>query len=88
LLQWGRDHSRGDAADVAQRISGMKGKMAGDIEKYIRVKAASFVLHKAIERYRERNQGPVLDRAAKLFAALTCGSFAGLRLENDETEPS
>ena len=40
-----------------------------------------------IERYRERNQGPVLRRAGELFAELTRGSFASLRVDfNDKGE--
>jgi hypothetical protein len=51
------------------------------VEEYVRLKTASVVLRKAIERYRERNQGPVLDRAGYLFSQLTRGSFSGLRVE-------
>jgi uncharacterized protein YhaN len=39
------------------------------------------VLRKAVEQYRERNQGPVLERAGQLFSVLTRGSFASLRVE-------
>jgi uncharacterized protein YhaN len=42
------------------------------------------VLHHAIERYREKNQGPVLKRSSELFAQVTLGSFEGLRVEFDE----
>jgi uncharacterized protein YhaN len=37
-----------------------------------------------MDRYRDRNQGPVLERAAGVFAGLTCGNFASLRVENEE----
>jgi uncharacterized protein YhaN len=45
------------------------------------------VLRYAIEKYREKNQGPLLESAGKLFTRLTLGSFSGLRTdygENDE----
>jgi len=74
------------AATVAQRISGIAGRLAEDVEQYVRLRTASFVLRKAIERYRERNQGPVLERASHLFSQLTCGSFSGLRVESVEGE--
>ena len=75
-----------EAATAAQQISGLTGKLATDVEQYVRLKTAAFVLHRAIERYREENQGPVLEHAAKLFSELTCGSFAGLRVENVDGE--
>ena len=42
------------------------------------------LLKRAIERYREKNQGPVLQRASRSFATLTLGSFCGLRADYDE----
>jgi uncharacterized protein YhaN len=50
----------------------------------VRLRLASVVLRAAIERYREKNQGPVLERASRLFAELTVGSFAGLRADYNE----
>ena len=44
---------------------------------------AAAVLQRGIERYREKNQGPVLARASALFADLTGGSFAGLQIDDD-----
>jgi uncharacterized protein YhaN len=72
------------AASAAQRVSGIAGRLAGEVEQYVRLKTASFVLRKAVERYRDRNQGPVLEAAGRLFAQLTCGSFAALRVENQD----
>ena len=72
------------AASAAQRVSGIAGRLAGEVEQYVRLKTASFVLRKAVERYRDRNQGPVLEAAGRLFAQLTCESFTGLRVENED----
>jgi uncharacterized protein YhaN len=72
------------AASIKQHMSGLVGKLAADVEQYVRLRTATFVLRKAIDRYRDRNQGPVLERAARVFAGLTCDSFASLRVENDE----
>jgi len=43
------------------------------------------VLAIAIERYRDKSQGPILTRAAELFRRITNGSFEGLRAEFDDT---
>ncbi len=42
------------------------------------------MLHGAIERYREKHQGPILKRSESLFSRMTLGSFEGLRLEFTE----
>ena len=40
-------------------------------------------MHQAIERYRDKSQGPVLSRASALFQQITGGSFEGVRAEFD-----
>ena len=40
-------------------------------------------MNRGIERYREKNQGPILARAGVLFAGLTGGSFARLQIDDD-----
>ncbi len=42
------------------------------------------VLHEAIEKYREKHQGPVLERSSAIFRRLTSGSFESLRVDVDE----
>jgi uncharacterized protein YhaN len=44
------------------------------------------LLQWAIDRYRREKQAPMLKRAGKLFAILTCGSFRTLQLEFDEDD--
>jgi uncharacterized protein YhaN len=73
-----------DGAAIAQHISGLSGALSADVEEYVRLKTASVVLRKAIEQYRERNQGPVLEHAGRLFSAMTRSSFGGLRVESVE----
>ena len=41
------------------------------------------LLKKAIERYRDQNQGPIINATAKIFAKLTLGSFVRLRIDTD-----
>jgi uncharacterized protein YhaN len=70
-----------DAADLAENlIAGIR----ADAEQYAVLRLASVVLHQAIDRFRERHQGPILDRASRLFARLTVGSFEGLRITSDD----
>jgi uncharacterized protein YhaN len=72
------------AASAAQRLSGIAGSLTAEVEQYVRLKTASFVLRKAVERYRSRNQGPVLKAASRLFRQFTRDSFASLRVENED----
>ena len=72
------------AAEAQQAVEERVAHLALDVERYARLRLASAVLREAVERYRKEHQGPVLDRAGALFAALTAGSFAGLRADVDE----
>lgn len=52
----------------------------------MRVKLAASVLEAAIERYRKRNQGPVLSRASAIFKCLTDESFDSLDVALDDKD--
>jgi uncharacterized protein YhaN len=75
------------AADAAEKAESLLAELQTEVPQYVTLRLASVVLQRAVERYREKNQGPVLERANRLFAALTLGSFAGLRISYDEPEP-
>lgn len=67
-----------NAADIADRIQELQSHIGSTAEQYARLKLASAVLKQAIERYREKNQSPILKRASNIFSDLTLGSFSGL----------
>ncbi|MEA1868464.1 MAG: AAA family ATPase [Thermodesulfobacteriota bacterium] len=69
------------AAGLAEEGQGLLARLETDAEQYVRLRLASTVLSQAIERYREKNQGPILKRSTDIFARMTLGSFEGLRLE-------
>lgn len=76
------------AAEAAERAELLRAQLHNDVERYALLRLAAAVLQKGIERYREKNQGPVLDRASGLFAGLSVGSFEGLRIDYlDSGEP-
>jgi len=72
------------AAELAEETQMLLGRIENDVEKYAGLKLATAVLNLAMERYRAKNQGPILARADVLFSQLTQESFAGLRLEFDD----
>jgi uncharacterized protein YhaN len=69
------------AAEDAQEILA---RLEPDVQQYLRLRLASAVLREGIERYRKKNEGPVLNRASELFRRLTLGSFNALRIDFGE----
>lgn len=74
----------GQAAAAREHVEHLLARIRGDAEQYIRLRIASAVLRKSIERFREQSQGPVMQRASDLFGELTLGSFSGLRADYND----
>ncbi|MBW1936672.1 MAG: AAA family ATPase, partial [Deltaproteobacteria bacterium] len=72
------------AAELAEERQQILARLEADVEKYVRLKIASAVLVQTIEQYRQKHQGPVLERTNELFSRLTLGSFEGVRADYDE----
>lgn len=73
-----------DAAEIAQEVQALLAALGDEIKHYSRLKIASVILSDAVEKYRQRSQGPVLTRASELFREMTLGSFDGLQVETDD----
>ena len=74
----------GDAAAQAEaRRQEALSEMTAAAEGWVRATVGKRLLAWAIQRYRERRQTPLLQRASELFATLTLGSFERLTLEDD-----
>ncbi|WP_437286323.1 AAA family ATPase [Sorangium sp. So ce406] len=87
-LEQEREHLRATvgAAEAAVEAQICLSHLRGEVRRYARARLAAVLLEREIERYRERNQGPILARASALFHRLTLGAFAGLRVGYDESE--
>jgi uncharacterized protein YhaN len=83
-----RMDGRAEAAEIAQDIQICLGELGGLVRSYSRLKVASMILSEAMEKYREKSQGPVLRRASEFFCAMTLGSFEALQVDTDEKENS
>ena len=74
--------------DAAARAAATRQEALADmrevVERYTRVRVSALLLQWAIDRYRREKQAPLLQRASQLFATLTGGSFANLRVDFDE----
>jgi uncharacterized protein YhaN len=77
-----------EAAALADQGHSILASIRSNSERYVRLKLATRILRDEIERYRKENQGPLVKRASEHFAALTRGSFEGLRADfNEKDEP-
>jgi uncharacterized protein YhaN len=76
------------AADAAEKAQVVLTQIRNSAEQYIRLRAASSILRAEIERYRAKNQAPILKRAGEIFSVLTLNSFSGLRINyGDDDRP-
>lgn len=82
-----RVHGGADAAVAeAKRLESLA-QIGEAAERYIKVAAATRLLRWAIDRYRERKQGPLLQRASALFSQMTLGGFERLAPDFEQTPP-
>lgn len=69
------------AADFRQQAESAAATLRQDAPRFIRLRLAAHFLRTQIERFREENQGPLLEKSGQFFAAITRGRFAGLAAE-------
>jgi chromosome segregation protein len=62
--------------------------MGDTSEQYIEVATASKLLKWAIDRYRDKKQGPMLQRASAVFSDLTLGEFSRLVVDFEKETPT
>ena len=69
------------AADFRQQAESAAATLKQDAPRFIRLRLAAHFLRTQIERFREENQGPLLEKSGQFFSAMTRGAFAGLDTE-------
>ena len=70
-------------AEAAQDEQAIHAELRERVERFARLRVATALLDRAIERYRLENQAPILKRASELFPRLTEGRYTGLRVGRD-----
>lgn len=78
LQEFKRLESSEESVLQAQKAEDALARISPAVAHYLRLRIASEVLHRAIEAFREKHQGPVLTRASDLFSRLTLGDHSGL----------
>lgn len=74
------------AAELEQQIQQVLTSLRNDAEQYARLRVSMTILDEAMRRYKEKNQGPIVQRASEIFSQLTLGAFVGLRVDFVEDE--
>lgn len=72
---------RAAAARAREDEQHLLAELEREVEQYAQTRLATALLDEVVERYRDRNQGPMLEKASRLFSKLTLGSFSELRTE-------
>jgi uncharacterized protein YhaN len=75
---------RSKAAIHAENAERLLAGLESEVERYARLKIASIILARTVERYREKHQGPLISRASELFAHMTRDAFCRLRADYDD----
>jgi uncharacterized protein YhaN len=73
------------AAEKADDRQFLLSQLEDDAREYAVTMVASRLLQRAVERYSEKAQGPVLSISSEYFRKLTCEAFQGLRADYDES---
>ncbi|MCP4962412.1 MAG: AAA family ATPase [Actinomycetia bacterium] len=76
--------SSGAAADQMTRAQQSLAEVVDHAEEYVRTVLAKRLLEEQVARYRDENQGPLLQRSRELFGDLTIGRYAGLDTDTDD----
>ncbi len=62
-------------AELAEQAEARRAQILEDVQRYAELVLARQVLEQEIDAYRSANQGPLLEHAGRLFAALTRGAY-------------
>ena len=74
------------AALVQQEQQNLLAAIRRQADEYARLCIAQEALRRAIEHYRQHNEGPVLRLASRYFSRLTGGEYAALEVDFDDSE--
>jgi uncharacterized protein YhaN len=62
-------------AELAEQAEARRAQVLEDVRRYAELTIARQILEQEIDTYRRANQGPLLERAGRLFGALTRGAY-------------
>ncbi|MDF2495963.1 YhaN family protein [Sphingomonas sp.] len=74
------------AADAQQIVADSAAAMGAAAEAHVEAVAAAALLRWVLDRHRQVNQAPLIERAGALFATVTAGAFEGLSVDYDDND--
>jgi uncharacterized protein YhaN len=77
------ERANDEAASESQLADHAAAQAVRDAERFVRLQLAVSILRSRIDRFREQNQGPFLERASSWFRQITGGSFSGITTSYD-----
>lgn len=72
------------AAQLSQQAELVAGSLLHDCERFAKLQLAISLLKSRIDRFREQNQGPFMEKAGQWFSEITGGDFKGVSTVFDE----
>jgi uncharacterized protein YhaN len=77
------------AAEFAEKMQNLASEIEDACLESVKLRLASSMLAKAMEKYREKNQGPVLGLASDFFSRMTLENYRSIQAEfDDQGNPS
>jgi uncharacterized protein YhaN len=73
-----------DAVTAAQDLELARSRILELARKHAQAKLSARIVRRAMERYREQHEGPLLRRANELFTRFTRGSFVQVFVDHDD----
>jgi uncharacterized protein YhaN len=74
------------AADFRQQSESVAATLKHDASRFIRLRLAAHFLRNQVERFREENQGPLMEKSGHIFRQLTRGAIDGLTVAYDDKD--
>ena len=74
------------AADLRQQAESELATLRRDASQFIRLRLAAHLLERQIERFREKNQAPLLEKSGQVFRHITQGAYEGLSADFNEQD--
>ncbi|MDP0489792.1 MAG: AAA family ATPase [Verrucomicrobiota bacterium JB023] len=78
------EQASGEAARAKQEAEGELAALVTMTERFLRLHHAIDFLHAQVEAYRNRVQGPLVDKTSAYFRRLTLSSFAGVAVRSSD----
>lgn len=74
------------AATLLQEQQNLLARIRRQANEYATLTIAQEVLSRAVDYYRGKNEGSVVDRAKEYFCRMTCGQYASLHVDFDDSD--